>query len=90
MHQGSKHFIGSVNVDALSINIPLDKIIKICTNLYYNNEDVLEGINKSEFKNVLSLATQDSHFILNDVLYKQKDGVVVVYLLEHTIGNVFC
>ena len=55
--------------------IYLLKSINICTNLLYNNVDVIEGINKSEFENLLSLATQESYFIFNDILYKQKDGV---------------
>ena len=56
--------------------------------LYYN-EDVIEGINKSEFKNLLLLATQESYFIFNDVLYKQKDGVAMGSPLGPTMANVF-
>ena len=74
VHQDSKLFMGSLDVDSLFTNIPLEETINICTNLLYNNEDVIEGINKSEFKNLLSLATQESYFIFNDVLYKQKRG----------------
>ena len=70
VHQDSKLFMGSLDVDSLFTNIPLEETINICTNLLYNNEDVIEGINKSEFKNLLSLATQESYFIFNDVLYK--------------------
>ena len=51
-------------------NIPLEETTNICTNLLYNNEVVIEGINKSEFKNLLSLATQELYFIFSDVLYK--------------------
>ena len=40
-------------------------------------EDGREGINKSEFKNVLLLGTQESYFIFNVVPYKQKDGVTM-------------
>ena len=61
----------------LIFNIPLEETINICTNLLYNNEDVTEGINKSEFKNLLSLVTQESHFTFNDVLNKQKDRVAM-------------
>ena len=43
-------FMGSLDVDSLFTNIPLEETINICTNLLYNNEDVIEGINKSEFK----------------------------------------
>ena len=57
--------------------------------MLYNNEDVIDGINKSEFKNLLSLATQESHFIFNDVLYKQKDGVAMGSSLGPILANVF-
>ena len=77
VHQDSKLFMGSLDVDSLFTNIP------------HNNEDVIEGINKSEFKNLLSLATQESYFIFNDVLYKQKDGVAMGSPLGPTMANVF-
>ena len=89
VHQDSKLFMGSLDVDSLFTNIPLEETINICTNLLYNNEDVIEGINKSEFKNLLSLATQESYFIFNDVLYKQKDGVAMGSPLGPTMANVF-
>ena len=57
--------------------------------MLYKNEDVIENVNKSEFKNLLSLATQESYFIFNDVLYKQKDGVAMGSPLGPTMANVF-
>ena len=81
--------MGSLDVDSLFTNIPLEETINICTNLLYNNEDIIEGINKSEFKNLLSLATQESYFIFNDVLYKQKDGVAMGSPLGPTMTNFF-
>ena len=89
VHQDSKLFMGSLDVDSFFTNIPLEETINICTNLLYNNEDVIEGINKSEFKNLLSLATKESYFIFNDVLYKQKDGVAMGSPLGPTMANVF-
>ena len=77
VHQGSKIFTGSLEVDALFSNIPLEKSINKCTNLLYNKEDVIVGINKSELKNLLSLSTVESYFILNDVLYKQNDDLTM-------------
>ena len=77
VHRDSKLFVGILKVDSLLTNIPLEETINICTNLLYNNEDVIEGINKSEFKNLLSPATHESYFIFNDVLCKQKDSVAL-------------
>ena len=81
--------MGILDVDSLFTNIPLEDTINICTNLLYDNEDIIEGINKSEFKNLLSLATQESYFIFNDVLYKQKNGVAMGSPLGPTMANVF-
>ena len=88
VHLDSKLSIGSLDVDSLFTNIPLEETINICTNLLYNNEDVIEGINKSEFKNLLSLATQESYFIFNHVLYKQQDGLAMGSPLGPTMANV--
>ena len=63
VYQDSKLFMGTLDVDSLFTNIPLEETINICTNLLYNNEDVIESITKSEFKNLLSLASQESYFI---------------------------
>ena len=89
VHQDGKLFMGILDVDSLFTNIPLKETIKICANLLYKNLDVIEGINKSEFKNLLSLATQESYFMFNDILYKQKDGVTMGSPLGPTTANVF-
>ena len=51
--------------------------------------DIIEGISKSEFENLLSLATQESYFMFNDVLYNQKDNVAMGSPLGPTMVNVF-
>ena len=89
VHQATKLFVGNLNVDSLVTNIPLEETINIYTNFFYNNEDVIEDINKSEFKNLLSLATQEFYFIFNDVLYTQKDGMAMGSSLGPTMSNVF-
>ena len=48
----------------------------------------MKGTNKSEFKNILSQATQELHFIFSDVLFKQKDGVAMGSPLAPTMANV--
>ena len=52
--------------------------------------DVIEGINKSEFEILLSLATQESYLTLNDILYKQnEDGMAVGSSLGPTMTTAF-
>ena len=48
--------MGTLDVDSLFTMISLEGTTNVCTNLLYNNEDVIEGINKSGFKNLLSLS----------------------------------
>ena len=77
---------------SLLTDIPLEETINIFTNLLDNNEDVIEDINKSELKNHLLLESysyQESNFIFNSVIYKQKDNVAMELPLGPSIANVF-
>ena len=89
VEQDSSLVMGSLDVDLLFTNIPLDETIDICTNTIYSEEDVIQGINKEKFRDLLSLATKESYFIFNKVLYKQKDGVAMGSPLGPTLANVF-
>ena len=48
VEQDSPLVIGSLDVDSLFTNIPLDETIDICTNTIYSQQDVIEGINNFE------------------------------------------
>ena len=48
----------SLDVDLLFTNIPLDETIGICTDTIYSEQDVIQGINKEGFRNLLSLAAK--------------------------------
>ena len=57
--------MGSLDVDCLFTNIPLDETNDISTNTIYSQKDVIEVINKEKFRHLLSLATKESYFIFN-------------------------
>ena len=82
-------FMGSLDVDSLFTNIPLEETIEICTNELFKESETVEGLSKTEFKELLSLATKDSHFIFDGTLYKQIDGVAMGFPLPTTLANVF-
>ena len=63
-------FIGSFDVDSLFTNILLEKTIKIWTNELFKKSETIKGSKKFEFKELLSLATKDSHFICDGTPYK--------------------
>ena len=45
--------MGSLDVDSLFTNIPLDETIDICINQLFENADTVEGFKKSELKQLL-------------------------------------
>ena len=46
-------------MDSLFTNIPLEETINVCTESIYNENDSVEGWNKSEFKELLSLVAKE-------------------------------
>ena len=85
VEQDSSIFMGSLDIYSLFTNIPLEETIKICT----NNKDISHGLEKSEFKELLSLATKESYFIFNNILYKQIVGVDMGSPLEPSLADAF-
>ena len=55
--------MGSLDVYFLFTNITSEETIEICTNELFKESETVEGLIKTEFKELLSLATKDSHFI---------------------------
>ena len=89
VEQDSSNFIGSLDIDLLFTNIPLEQTIEICTNNLFKNSDIVHALKKSEFKDLLSLATKESPFIFNNILYKQIDGVAIGSPLAPSLANAF-
>ena len=81
--------MGSLDVDSLFSNIPLEETIEICTNELFKESETAEGLSKTDFKELLSLATKDSHLIFDGTLYKQMDGVAMGSPLGPTLANAF-
>ena len=80
----------SLDVDSLFTNIPLEESTEICTNELFKESETIEGLSKTEFKELLSLATKDSHFTFDGTLYKQIDGVTMgPPPLGPTLANAF-
>ena len=77
VEQDSSYFMGSLNIDSLFTNIPLEETIEICTSNLFKNNNIIHGLKKIEFKDLLFLATKESYLIFNNILYKQIDGVAM-------------
>ena len=78
-----------VYVDALFTKIYLDETIDICFNQLSETTDTVESFRESELKQLLSLATKESYFIFNSLLYKQIDVAAIGSPLRPPIANAF-
>ena len=89
VEQVSSNFIGSLDIDSLFTNIPHEETIETSTNNLLKNSNIVHGLNKSEFNDLLSLATKELYFIFNNILYKQIDGVAMRSPLGPSLANAF-
>ena len=87
--QNSTHFMSSFDVDSLFTNIPLDETINICCDKLFETENTVSGLNKSQFRTLLELATKESFILFNGQYYKQIDGVAMGSPLGPTLANIF-
>ena len=81
--------MGSFDVESLFTNILLEETIEICTNEPSRESETVEELIKSEFKELLYLATKDSHRIFVGAFYKYIYGVAMGSALGPTLASVF-
>ena len=90
LHQSSNSFMVSFDVQSLFTNVPLSETIDIILNKLFPTENTLfNGFNVHSFRKLLELAVIDTHFIFNDVVYKQIDGMAMGSPLGPTFANIF-
>ena len=82
--------MASFDVNSLFTNIPLEETIDIImSDIETSPDGAVCGIERTEFKKLLSLATTESMFLFNDKYYKQIDGVAMGSPLGLTLANAF-
>ena len=75
---------GSLDVDSLFTDIPLEETIDLCPNTLLKNTEKVEGLSKIEFKELLPVVANESYFNFNGKLCEQVDGVTMVLPLGAT------
>ena len=66
----AKLFMSSLDVTSLFTNISLNEATEIICNELYKNQEFIQGMNKSEFRELLTLAMNESCFIFDEKLFK--------------------
>ena len=87
--QNPELFIASLDVDSLFTNVPLDEAITIAVNKVCGRKRKIDGIKKSEFKDMLDIAIKGSIFYFNGSYYRQVDGVAMGSPLGLVLANIF-
>ena len=81
------------NFDVVSLftNIPVNETIGIISNALFSDHQFFHGLYRSEFEKLLSLimSVKNCHFIFNDRLYQQVDGVAMGSSLGSLFANIF-
>ena len=68
-------FMSSLDVTSLFTNIPLNETTDIICNQLFKDQEHVNGMNKSVFRELLTLAMEETCFVFDGKLYKQCDGV---------------
>ena len=82
-------FMVSLELDFPFANVTLEETIEIWTNKLFKESETSESLNKSEFKELLYLATKDLHFIFDETPNKQIDDVAMGSPLSPTLAKLF-
>ena len=81
-------FLISYDVVSLYTNIPLNETIALAVDILINSKPDLK-ISKSELSQLFEFATAQTHFLFEDKIYDQIDGVAMGSPLAPVLANLF-
>ena len=84
-----KYFMASLDVESLFTNIPLEETIKICSNLLYKNQNLVNSLDKDNFEKFLKTALSNNYFLFDGQVYQQIDSVSMGSSLGPSLANAF-
>ena len=88
-HPLTAPYMASFDIVSLFTNIPLKETLKIITDKLFIANSHFQNFDKSQFTKLLELACMDMHFIFNDRIYIQTDGVAMGSPIGPTLANIF-
>ena len=85
----SQYKMVSFDIASLYTNVPLDETIDIILKHLYDSDVTPPLMDRTDMKELLSLATQKSHFLFDGKLYDQIDGVSMGSPLAPLLAEIF-
>ena len=82
-------FMCSFDVSSLFTNVPLDEIIKICSDALYDDSNLQLLIPRDVFVESMKSALSSIEFSFNNTMYKQTDRVTIGSPLGPALADIF-
>ena len=79
----------SFDVISLFTNVPLEDTINIILRKVYVKKEIVSNISSREMHELPYLRTKNVHFMFNNKIYIQNDGVVMGSPLGSALANIF-
>ena len=87
--QDHNSFRCSFDIDSLFTNVPLEETKEIVIKNVFGRKRKINGLSKSDFRDLLKLATMGTVFYFNGNYYKQLDGLAMGSPLGPALANAF-
>ena len=82
--QDHNFFMCSFDIDSLFMNVPLEETKEIVIKNIFGRKRKINGLGKSDIRDLLNLTTMGTVFYFDGNYYKQLDSVVIGSLLAPT------
>ena len=86
--QDHNSFMCSFDIDSLFTNVRMEETIEIVIKNVFSRKRKINGLSKSDFRNLLKLKTMGTVFYFNGNYYKQLDSVAMGAPLGPTLPDV--
>ena len=83
------HFMASLDAKSFFTNIPLNEVIDICIDDLFCDTNMIHNLDRNDMRELLTLAAYELHFIFDQVMFRQINGITVGSPLGPILPNAF-